>query len=492
MKKVPYDKSLEHLNPELAKQWHPTKNGELTPADVKEQSTAKVWWICNKGHQWEAQVRSRSRYGTNCPYCAGKKVSIGENDFQSLYPDIAKEWNYKKNKNLNPSMFTGGSGKIVWWICNQGHEWKTSINHRRQGTNCPYCAGKKVAVGYNDFQTRFPDIAKEWHPIKNDTQKASDFTWCSSKKVWWLCGKGHEWKTSISNRAGGKGCPYCSGKKAIEGETDLVFLYPELASEWHPSKNGELVPTKFKAGSEKKVWWVCKNGHEWQATINNRSKGCNCPYCRGHKVIPNEKSLEIQHPDVAKEWNYKRNGSLHPSMFLSKSGIKVWWICSEGHEWQNRIADRVNGRKCPYCTGKRVIVGLNDITITHPNISKEWDYSKNGTVPEQYSYGSGKKVWWICSEGHAWQAKISNRTLSNNGCPYCSGLKAIKGVNDLKTLYPMIADEWHPEKNRKFVPEEFLPYSAKKVWWRCSEGHEWFTSIRNRTNGSGCPKCNRK
>ena len=101
---------------------------------------------------------------------------------------------------------------------------------------------------------------------------------------------------------------------------------------------------------------------------------------------------------------------------------------------------------------------------------------------------SGKKVWWKCSNGHEWQTTISHRTIGS-GCPYCSGLKVIKGENDLQTVNPTLANEWNYEKNDGLTPLDVRPSSGKKVWWKCREGHEWQATINHRNNGNGCPIC---
>ena len=54
--------------PHLAEQWHPTKNGDLKVTEVSVHSNKKVWWICEKGHEWKAIVTSRNR-GYGCPMC---------------------------------------------------------------------------------------------------------------------------------------------------------------------------------------------------------------------------------------------------------------------------------------------------------------------------------------------------------------------------------------------------------------------------------------
>jgi len=134
---------LATKNTELAKQWHPTKNGDLTPYDVTISSFKKVWWQCknNPDHEWKTEVSSRSK-GNGCPYCA---KMIPSKDYNLLIYDseLCKEWNYNKNKN-NPEDYTPNSGQNVWWICSDcRHEWEATISHRRNGTGCPECNKSK-------------------------------------------------------------------------------------------------------------------------------------------------------------------------------------------------------------------------------------------------------------------------------------------------------------------------------------------------------------
>ena len=139
------------------------------------------------------------------------KVKI--NNLESLYPELAKEWDYKKNGILTPQMVTKGSAKKVWWLCKEGHNYEASIYNRVSGKGCPYCSGNKVLLGYNDLATTKPELAKEWDYKKNGNLTPQMLTKGSNKKVWWLCKKGHSYEATISNRASGKGCPYCSGSK---------------------------------------------------------------------------------------------------------------------------------------------------------------------------------------------------------------------------------------------------------------------------------------
>ena len=133
--------------------------------------------------------------------------------------------------------------------------------------------------GYNDLATSRPDIAKEWHPTKNYPLLPSEVTCGSEKKVWWKCDKGHEWIASVKSRSKGTGCPYCANRKVLTGYNDLASINPRLAKEWHPTKNLPLTPQMVCANSNIKLWWLCENGHTWEAKIDNRNKGTKCPLC---------------------------------------------------------------------------------------------------------------------------------------------------------------------------------------------------------------------
>jgi hypothetical protein len=132
---------LETINPELANQWHPKKNGNLTPKGVTPNSDKKVWWVCNKGHEWKATISNRNR-SRGCPYCAGRVV-CDDNCLHTVNPSLAAEWHPVKNGRLTPRDVTPGSSKRVWWRCRKGHAWEAIINSRNQGFGkCPFCRNR--------------------------------------------------------------------------------------------------------------------------------------------------------------------------------------------------------------------------------------------------------------------------------------------------------------------------------------------------------------
>ena len=154
-------------------------------------------------------------------------------------------------------------------------------------------------------------------------------------------------------------------------------------------------------------------------------------------INQNKKPLSASHPDIAKEWNYDKNHDVLVSEVTAGSDRRVWWIGKCLHEWESKISNRANGSGCPFCSGKKVLKGFNDLPSKYPEISKEWNFTKNfPKKPQEYTFGSNKKVWWIDYLGHEWESPISNRTIHGTSCPFCKNSKVLKGFNDLETKIP--------------------------------------------------------
>lgn len=419
------------------------------------------------------------------------RVSVGLNDLQTLFPGIAAEWHPTKNGDLSPSDVSAGTHKLFWWVCPRRHEWQASVGHRTEGTGCPYCARKRVLRGQNDLASTHPNLATEWHPSKNSGLTPQDVLSGTNKKVWWLCGSGHEWSAPVSGRAhGDKGCPVCAGKLILSGVNDLATTHPAIAAQWHPSKNGDVTPREVIAGTNRKIWWLCTEGHEWQAGGDARIRGRGCPVCAGRQVLAGYNDLATIHPDLAAQWHPTKNQGLKPQETKPGSHVKVWWVCDSGHEWNASVANRAfHGRGCPVCAGRSVLPGTNDLATTHPELAAEWHPSKNLklTVREVVG-GTSKRIWWRCRFGHEWQARGSHR-VAGAGCPVCAGREVVVGFNDLATTHPDIASEWHPSKNGDLGPEDVVAGTNKKLWWLCSQNHEWEAKGNLRVVGTGCPDC---
>ena len=266
---------------------------------------------------------------------------------------LLSEWDARKNAPLTPESVPYGSQKRVFWRCAKGHSWGSTVSVRTAGARCPYCSGKKPVPGETDLATTDPAVAAEWHPTKNGELTPQMVGRGSHKKVWWRCERGHEWSAAIYSRASGIGCPVCSGRRIIPGENDLAALYPAISSEWS-DKNFPLTPESVTPGSSRRVWWQCREGHEWQATVNSRiGMSHGCPYCANRKVLRGFNDLATRYPKIAAQWHPTLNGDLTPDNILYGSRQKAWWLCAEGHVWKAEIASRTGKRKhgCPLCAG---------------------------------------------------------------------------------------------------------------------------------------------
>ncbi|UCH95873.1 MAG: zinc-ribbon domain-containing protein, partial [Candidatus Aminicenantes bacterium] len=414
-------------------------------------------------------------------------------------PDLAKEWHPKKNKNLKPVNITPGSSKKVWWLCKYSHEWQAPVLSRKNGSGCPICRKKIHATpGYN-LAVVNPDLAKEWHPTRNNNLKPEDVIPKSPKKVWWLCKYAHEWQWSVFGRNKGSGCPKCTRNRATP-QYNLAVINPGLAKEWNPGKNGALTPENVTPSSRQKVWWLCKAGHEWQAAIYDRHRGSGCNVCsrkgveKGYirkSLVTPQYNLAVVNPDLAKEWHPTKNRDLKPENITPGSKKEVWWQCKNGHEWKTAVIRRKK-YGCLKCYLNKATPEYN-LAVVKPKLVKEWHPVKNkGLSPAKITPGSSKKVWWLCEEGHEWIASVSDRNRGS-GCPECSRTrKRVTPEHNLAVKNPALAKEWNLEKNGRLTPGKVAPNSNKKVWWICDKGHEWKASIGTRNKGRGCPWCGKR
>jgi hypothetical protein len=269
--------------------------------------------------------------------------------FADMYPDLMTEWHDSRNGTLHPASIYSNSERLAWWRCSHGHEWEAVVARRADGDGCPYCSGRWVGYG-NSLADLNPGLAEQWHPTLNDDLRPSDVRPGSGKHVWWSCASGHEWRAQINSRNRGSGCPDCRTRQVQPGIT-LAEWNPELAAQWHPTRNGDVGAADVRPKSSKRVWWQCSAGHEWEAVISGRSNGLGCPYCSGKRVGYGNSLADLD-PVLSAEWHPTRNGDLKPSAVRPKSNKRVWWLCGRGHEWAAVIESRSNGRGCPRCAGR--------------------------------------------------------------------------------------------------------------------------------------------
>lgn len=273
-----------------------------------------------------------------------------------------------------------------------------------------------------DYFMEHADVRQKWHPDRN-ALTPEQVMFGSRKRVWWRCGQGHEWEAPVYSVTGGGGCPYCAGKRAIPGVSDLATTHPQILRFWH--EENTIRPQQVTAGSHRKVKWHCDKGHEWDAIVSSVVlDGCGCPYCAGKRAIPGETDLATLRPDLMEQWDFEKN-TIDPRETTVAAHDKVWWKCELGHSYEAVVFSRTRekGSGCPYCTGRKVLAGFNDLATLKPKVAEEWYQTLNGHLrPENVSIGSNQKVWWHCRAGHVWRAAVYSRTRKRGaGCPVCAG-----------------------------------------------------------------------
>lgn len=423
--------SLQQAFPEVARQWHPTKNHPETPATVFPHSGKKKWWLCptDTSHVWDARVCDRV-LGRGCPYCSGKrKVNRYYGMLDEVFPQIAEEWHATKNGELKPSLVKPNSKKNVHWQCssNPKHEWESTVLKRTTFSSpCPFCGGKRFSEE-NSLEAKHPALVNSWDFDKNGIRTPANTLFNSKERYWWRClefPEIHEWQSTIQIALKSENhCKIC----AVEKMKKLPMLsdYPELAAEWHSERNGELKPENVSASSRNVHWWKCSkdSSHEWPARVWNRvRKGTGCSQC--FKNVPSDNSLAALYPKIASEWHPEKN-DIGPESVTPSSRKKVWWKCSKNpsHEWQDEIYLRTKRNYgCRGC--KKLSLSFEE---TYPDIAAEWHPTKNGTTrPSDVKQGSSVKYWWKCpvNATHEWEASPQNRGLNSSKCPHCYREKA--------------------------------------------------------------------
>ena len=398
------------------------------------------------------------------------RLVVGVNDLATVKPELVKQ--VSPNSKIKATEVTAFSMKKLLWTCSKGHEWEATVAHRSNGTGCPYCSNKKILPGFNDLETTNPELAKQVSP--NSKIKATEVTVNSGKQMVWMCSMGHEWEARVDSRYNGNGCPYCSGRRAIVGVNDLATVKPELAKEVSP--NSKIKATEVTVGSGERLLWICSKGHEWEATAVVRSRGNGCPYCSNRKVLLGFNDLATTNPELAKE--VSPNSKIRAIEVMACSNKKLLWVCSRGHEWESTAAHRSQGRGCPYCSNRKVLLGFNDLATVNPELAR--DVSPNSEIKAtEVTAGSNKKLLWVCNRGHEWEAVVLNRSSTGNGCPYCSNHKILPGFNDLAFSNPELAKEVSPKSEIKAT--EVMAGSDKKLLWVCSKGHEWEDKVKDRS-----------
>lgn len=502
---------LATTHPELLEQWDYQRN-EKTPQEITHGSNEIVWWKCSKGHSYQQSIHKKTSRNSGCPVCSGHLTVSGVNDFAATYPEIAREWHPTKNGDLCPSKLAKKSGAKVWWQCKYGHEWQATPHDRATDhTGCPICSQRRLTsfpeqAIFFYIKKRYPDAVNRYKDIFNNGMELDIYIPSIRLAVEFDGAAWHNTENAHKNEK----LKYDICK---ENNITLFRVKEQTGKEWKDVADAIYYVQKRKTAEELQptiqaiIDSIDQESNMWTRRDPRRIHSSvvvdivrDANEIREYLTpIPN--SLSDLRPDLVAEWNTAKNGKIRPEMFGVNSNDKVWWKCSKcGHEWKTTIIHRGGKRNsgCPECAKqqhgitftKRRVLERGSLAEKNPTLAAEWHPTKNGDLsPADITEKRFANVWWKCSKcGYEWESSPNNRS-KGAGCPCCSGRVPKTGENDFLTLYPELAKEWNYEKNSELKPEQFLPKSGKKVWWRCNLcGWEWQATIGSRTSGHGCPK----
>ena len=392
--------------------------------DVTAGSDRETWWKCPKGHSYKSSPSRRVMRGSECGICSHIILVRGVNDLLTTHPEIAKEWDYEKNKVGPDDVMAGSNIEKYWFICPKGHSYRTTVLGRKSGTNCPVCAMEK--------HTSFPEKAIYYYIKKIFENAIENYhnsllgrmeldIYLPNQKIgieydgvaWHKNYKRDIKKDNVCYNAGIEllrirefGCyeydsksikKYVTAHNLEELNDAIIFIISYLNKKYRLKINDDIDVD------------VDRDRIEILELMNlTEKKNSIASYC----------------PNIGDYWDYEKNGKIKPDQISHASEKKIYLKCSNGHQWGIKAGDFVLRPYYPYCKGRKVWPGYNDLATTHPEIAKEWNYEKNEKLkPTDCKAGSNKKVWWKCDKGHEWEAVINNRTSGYNKCPICKKKK---------------------------------------------------------------------
>ena len=482
---VTKENSLAAIAPDIAKQWHPTKNGKIKPENLIAHGHKKYWWKCEKGpdHEFKQSINDKVKENIGCPFCSYRKVGK-TNNLEHMYPNIAKQWHPTKNGKTKPEDVPGHSQKNVWWKCNRNHEWQALINSRtRNGHGCRKCTGIGISYMeirvYSELLTIFKNVKWSFKfkgyqcdifiPEINTAIEVDGKIWHSEDKK--IIFDKKKSKFLKENKI-----------KIIRIREDDLFLIDEkldINAYFIKPKLSFMLNLLDKIKLLTSSSEVLKQIDKYKKNKNFINDKVFNQICSNLPAPIYENSLEYNHKEISKEWDYEKNLPLVPSMFKSGSQISVWWICKKKHSYKAVISNRTTlKRGCPYCAGRYALPDFN-LALKYPELSKQWHPSLNVLFkPKDFTPVSGQYVWWKCKNDHAFRKTIARRVKQNANCPCFL-------VNDKHTKYkassfPLLRKEFLEKKNKTSLKK--LSIDDKKLyWWKCKNNHIYKNSIFNRT-----------
>lgn len=346
--------------------------------------------------------------------------------------------------------------------------------------SCPVCRGHIRIPGHNDVFTLYPELKEQWSNNNADDPSTISF----DKKVEWVCPtSGGRWNATVNQRIrngenNGFKSVFETGKRVLAGFNDIATTHPEVLQWWDYEKN-EKTPQEITSHHHGKVWWIDEDENSYQMSPEKKcEKGQGSPFAAGKQISPG-KSFGDLRPDLAKQWNQKKNGDITPYDITPKSSRKFWWICPDtGKTWQAtpKYRSAQSHSKSPYMTGKKVLPGYNDLKTSHPELAREFS-DDNELSSCDVTPSSKKMVMWECSQcSHIWSAVIENRTRRRSGCPKCFASSMVSNAEENLREYivSLVGENNVVSSDRSvikpfeldiYVPGENLAFEFNGLYW---------------------------
>ena len=447
--------------PEKMTDWDYNKN-TLDASKVPTTSSLRAYWKChNCGFEWHSEFRDAASKEINCPKCS--KIASGHKKHLIALKQnggitdkkLLLDWDYSKNDRA-PSQYSPNSKEHVYWKCHVcGYEWQAKISNRSHSRGCPSCGNKVLVKGKNDFATRFPDLAKEWHPTKNGNLKPDGVMPGSKREVWWICPEGHEpYLKSLNKRTSQhSGCPICKkGRQSSFAERALFFythqLFPDAINRYKDI---------FNNGMELDVYIPSlKLGIEYDGVAFHKSEKLEREkrkylICKANHI----KLIRIKEQNIWEVWQENIADKMYQTEYDGKDLLKLedtirWVLGKISFNFNNsRLDVNIYRDENKIRNINPTFLRENSLAAKYPEIAKQWHPTKNGELtPTMFLCGSGYNAWWLCPVcGNEWQSQINTRVGQNTGCKKCYLERIKTNCPNNKEIYRysfegLFIDEW--------------------------------------------------
>ena len=458
--------NLKKLYPNVAKTFHPTKNGKVKTDQIIPGSHKKYWWICEnkKHHIYKAMPYERSlkRYvkkdGTSsaaaCPFCAGKQVYPGES-WGDVYKSLTLELDKNQEKGFNIYKISVGSIKNANWVCVRGHKWRANLWGRANRNNgCPKCKrpySKEQLKIFAEYKTIFEDLELEYKQL--DTYSNKHKLAFEYDGVFWHKNK-YQKDKSKTNYWKNKGIKIIRFRDNLKKINDHDVIINKLAYD-------NVNKTYLNIGLKNSLKFIDddKIRFKIQKYIKSQNYVNNGFYRKLFHQLPFpvfKKSFAGHKPKLAKFWNYKKNFPLKPEQVPAYAKDIVHMRCDKGHEFSRRV-NSLSSKKykgCPICSGK-TIIKINSFGFKYPELVKVFDKQKSKGI-DLYKIGPTSVVdcWWKCrvNKDHSHFRRAVNKALQPE-CPYCRGYYPDPSKT-LRKKFPDLAKYWSYKKNNLLKGKE--------------------------------------